>query len=78
MENHQIRYVHFAPPCGTATRAREIRRAHGPDPKPLRSVDHPNGLPNLSGDAKAKVDSANLLYEFVALAMVRLTIMKVA
>eukprot|EP00973_Karenia_brevis_P093263 12416494-Karenia_brevis.AAC.1 len=28
-------FVHFAPPCGTASRARDIRRKVGPDPKPL-------------------------------------------
>lgn len=43
-----VRYIHFAPPCGTASRAREIRR-RGVDPKPLRSQEHPDGLPDLCG-----------------------------
>jgi len=42
-------YVHFAPPCGTASRAREKRRLGPLDPKPLRSVRHPDGLPSLAG-----------------------------
>ncbi len=29
--------VHLAPPCGTASRAREIKRKKGPNPVPLRS-----------------------------------------
>ena len=44
-----IQYAHFAPTCGTASRAREIRRAEGLDPNPLRSLRFPNGLPELSG-----------------------------
>lgn len=44
----RVKYVHFAPPCGTASRAREIRRK-GCDPKPLRSDEEPDGLPHLTG-----------------------------
>eukprot|EP00973_Karenia_brevis_P053110 7383097-Karenia_brevis.AAC.1 len=46
--------VMLDPPCGTASRAREIRRRSGPDPKPLRSETFPDGLPSLSGLAKHK------------------------
>lgn len=42
----RVRYVHFAPPCGTASRAREIRRK-GCDPKPLRTDEYPDGIPGL-------------------------------
>eukprot|EP00973_Karenia_brevis_P078507 10899711-Karenia_brevis.AAC.1 len=41
MSEKNVVFVHFAPPCGTATRAREIRRK-GVDPKPLRSSDFPD------------------------------------
>ena len=37
----------FAPPCGSASRALEIRRKHGSDPKPKRSDEWPDGLPDL-------------------------------
>eukprot|EP00973_Karenia_brevis_P017640 2421448-Karenia_brevis.AAC.1 len=40
-------FVHFAPPCGTASRAREIRRRVGPDPQPLRSSQYPEGIPSI-------------------------------
>eukprot|EP00973_Karenia_brevis_P042830 5929090-Karenia_brevis.AAC.1 len=73
VSEHKLKYVHFAPPCGTATRAREIRRSNGPDPKPLRSDQYPDGLPSLTGAAKDKVDSANELYQFVSAAVVKLT-----
>ena len=38
----------FAAPCGSASRARDIRRNHGPDPQPLRSEAFPDGLPGLN------------------------------
>ena len=64
-----LKVVFMSPPCGTASRAREIRRfkkdARGKvlDPKPLRSDDHPDGLPTLYGAGLAKVKAANKLYE---------------
>ena len=67
----RVRYVHFAPPCGTASRAREVRR-RGIDPKPLRSAEFPDGLPNLCGPDRDRVRVANLLYKFTAEAVVRL------
>ena len=42
----RVVHVHLGPPCGTATRARDIRR-EGVDPKPLRSDEYPDGLQNL-------------------------------
>ena len=38
-----VTWVHIAPPCGTALRARDIQ----PGPPPLRSVAYPWGLPDL-------------------------------
>ena len=63
--------VHLAPPCGTASRARErrisssLRKRGVPEPKPLRSAQHPLGLPSVKPNTAsfAKVTSANKLYE---------------
>ena len=54
--------VHMGPPCGTSSRARDIRRRKGPDPKPLRSDKWPNGLPSLQGSDKRRGGLANELY----------------
>ena len=54
--------VHLAPPCGTSSRARDIPRAYGPSPLPLRSEAHPDGLPSLRGLDLKRVRSANCLY----------------
>ena len=67
---NRLKLVWMGPPCGTATRAREIRvttpNENGEiiDPKPLRSDDHPDGLPDLGGKAKENVDKANTIYWF--------------
>ena len=47
LEQHNVVAVHLGPPCGTSSRARDIRRKSGPDPQPLRSEQHPDGLPHL-------------------------------
>ena len=65
-----VEYVHFAPPCGTASRARERHLKGGVDPKPLRSDQFPGGILNLTGLALRKVQEANVLYEFSAEAAV--------
>jgi hypothetical protein len=65
-------YIHVAPPCGTATKARErpvpqkLRHMGAPNPQPLRSGSHPEGLPGLCGLDRSKVEQANKLYKFVA------------
>ena len=62
--------IHMAPPCGTASAARNIpirkslRKRGAPQPRPLRSSRYPDGLPNLKGLSRAKVQSANELYAF--------------
>ena len=53
--------VHLAPPCGTASRAREIVRKSGPSPPPLRSERWPDGFPWLRGLNRDRVKSANML-----------------
>ena len=63
-------YVHFAPPCGTASRARErpinpkLIRLGAPSPKPLRDASFPRGLPLLSEHDQVRVDQANIIYDF--------------
>ena len=66
LEQHNVVAVHLGPPCGTSSRARDIRRRSGPDPKPLRSEKWPNGLPHLVGKDLLRVKSANQLYDITA------------
>ena len=54
MAHHpDLKFVHMAPPCGTASRARDrpvaqhLRDRGFPNPPRLRSLDHPLGLPDL-------------------------------
>ena len=55
-----ILYVHFAPPCGTASAARDIK----PGPPPLRSTSFPMGLPGLNFVQQTRVKKANFLYKW--------------
>ena len=57
-EKEELLHVHFAPSCGTASRARE----RAPGPPPLRSDAFPDGLPGLSEQNKARVIAANNSY----------------
>ena len=71
----RLRYVHFAPPCGTGSKAREkpisqaLQAQGAPSPKPLRSSEHPSGFPWLSGLDLQRVISANSIYSFCAWAL---------
>ena len=66
-ERFNIVWIHFAPACGTCSRARE-KQLHSLEargisvPKPLRSDDEPLGFHWLSGVDKVRVDAANLTY----------------
>ena len=54
-------WIHLAPVCGTASKAREIPA--GPfAPRPLRSSDFPEGFETLSGIDALRVEAANALY----------------
>ena len=55
-------YVHFAPPCGTSSRARLIQKKNRRMPPPLRNHQYPNGLPWLTYEQQERVDKANELY----------------
>ena len=59
--------IFLAPPCGTASRSRSIplkRKKPGEPaaPVPLRTDEHPNGLPHLQFVDRVKVSKANRLY----------------
>ena len=58
-EKEELLHVHFAPSCGTASRARE----KAPGPPPLRSDEHPDGLPGLNEQNRARVAAANDSYK---------------
>jgi len=63
-----IAFVHMAPPCGTASRARGKRlkflRGHNiKEPMPLRDDRFPDGFHWLSGSDKLRTEAANILYE---------------
>lgn len=65
-------WAHFAPSCGTASRARERPLKSWENkgfkvPKPLRSDKHPRGLPGLSGLDKHKTETANIAYSQTAI-----------
>ena len=49
IESPLLAWVHFAPVCGTCSRARQIPNG---GPPPLRSDDFPMGLPHLKKDLK--------------------------
>ena len=59
-------YVHAAPPCGTASRARLIHRPGFKAPPPVRSDECPDGLSHLTGSLAGRVASANKLYSFTS------------
>ena len=65
VEKDAILHAHFAPSCGTASRARG-RPIPGEHPKagpqPLRSEVFPDGLPDLSCRDQERVDKANSSY----------------
>lgn len=63
LDSDMLLWIHLAPVCGTASRAREIR-VLPTDPRPLRSREHPDGLPDLSGSELCRVRIANQLFDF--------------
>ena len=68
-EQDSLFHVHFAPACGTSSRARERPIKGLPkhqQPVPLRSETHPDGLPHLSHRDQQRVHLANLTYDATA------------
>lgn len=65
IEHDAIAGIFWAPPCGTASAAREIPIPDDPEaPKPLRSQSEPDGLSYLQGIDLIRVLQANSLYSF--------------
>lgn len=63
LDQARVLYVHFAPPCGTASAARNIRLSHKRHgPRPLRSISMPMGLRGLKAVDRERVRLANSLY----------------
>ena len=68
-EQDALLHVHFAPACGTSSRARERPIKGMPkhkQPVPLRSELCPDGLPHLSSRDQHRVHLANLTYDATA------------
>ena len=60
-----VKGVFVAPPCGTASAARNIAIQGANAPRPLRSLDEPDGrLRTLSGVDSLRVGAANILCRF--------------
>ncbi|CAE7493821.1 unnamed protein product [Symbiodinium natans] len=70
IDNPFCLYVHFAPPCGTSSRARLIQET-GHDPEPCRDDTFPDGLPDLPDRLAQRVAAANRLYGVTAAALKR-------
>ena len=70
-EQDNLAWVHFAPACGTASRAREkpnrsLEKAGFRVPMPCRSDEFPLGLPHLTGTDKVRTEAANHVYKITA------------
>ena len=66
--HHQILWAHFAPSCGTASRAcgrplPKLAKMGIKVPQPLRSDKQPLGLDGLAGTDKIKAETANVTYD---------------
>ena len=59
-----VKGVFLAPPCGTASAARQIKLPKEHAPKPLRTLEEPDGISSLKGTDLARVSAANILYSF--------------
>ena len=66
IRNPATKAVFLAPPCGTASAARNIVLDDEPWlPQPLRSNEDPDGVACLDGNDFLRVEAANVLYQFV-------------
>ena len=68
LQLQDVCFIAAALDCSTKSRAREIPRVFQdgrPAPKPLRSEDHPEGLPELTGAQAARVTTDNAACQFV-------------
>ena len=71
IKTETVSYIHVAPPCGTASSARgrpipeHLKVQGAPEPRALRSMEFPMGIPGLSPAEDARVQSANKIYNIV-------------
>ena len=72
LEHYPIKFIHAAPPCGTASRAREIRLS-GRCPQPLRSEAEPEDLSSLTGEDLDRVKAANAIYAGISKLLLKAT-----
>lgn len=82
LEHSNVQAMHAAPPCGTASRAREKKlsekliRDGAPAPRQLRSEQFPRGLPNpfppFTDNEVTRISRANAIYDFVGSLFLRL------
>ncbi len=63
--DHTVTFIWVSPPAGSLSRAREIE-VKGGGPRPLRSCQHPLGLPDLGTDDRIRVARENSLASNVA------------
>ena len=66
LDHPTVKAVFMAPPCGTSSAARNIEIPGQDAPRPLRSLDEPDGLSTLQGVDLIRVSAANVLYAFTA------------
>ena len=66
LEHPAVCAVFIAPPCGTASAARNIDIPGEHAPRPLRTYEEPDGISNLHGLDLMRVGAANILYAFTA------------
>ena len=70
LEHPGLKFVFLAPPCGTASRARDIPMSKGRHgPPPLRSNEEPLGIASVLAARpldRLRVETANILYTFCA------------
>ena len=69
LSHPDLLFVFLAPPCGAASRAREIRIRDEHGPPPLRSEEEPLGIASVLASRpldKLRVETANVLYALCA------------
>ena len=65
---NEVDFIGAAMDCSTKSRAREIPRTFDdgrPAPQPLRSVEFPEGLPNLKPSDQTRVQVDNMACKFL-------------
>lgn len=62
LQHPAVKGVFLAPPCGSASAARNIEIPDEDAPKPLRSFEEPDGIAGLAGLDLKRVSAANILF----------------